>query len=330
MKREEAPLVSVLMPARNAERTISASIESVLGQTLADTELIVIDDGSDDRTGSIARRYREQDRRVTVLTTDGVGASAARNAGLVQASGRYVAMLDADDLAVPQRLERQVRFLEHDRALAGAASRAVLFVKEGKPLGFSAVSGPASRTELWRTAATGKLLVFAHSTVIWRADALRSLGGFDRRFQQAEDAELVNRAVYRHGLPLVVMPEALVWYRITATGLSSQGLALQRRVLRYLEERNRAWLSGETPRDIDSYLADPLSIRTRSRWWRHDVGATLYRRAGIDVGEDRLARAIPQLVGAVALHPRYVAGKLWRQRFARPMAAAPPQVSPDA
>jgi hypothetical protein len=224
-------------------------------------------------------------------------------------------MLDADDVALPERLERQVRFLESWPGLAGAASRAILFVRPGKPLGVSAVAAPASIEDLNRLKASGRLLVLCHPTMMWRRDSLLALDGYDERFTQACDAEVVNRAVYLRGWPFLVMQEPLVWYRLSPSGMSSRGLAQQRRMLRYLEVRNRAWIRGVPAPSLESFLSRPVGTRTRMTWWRHDTAAELYRRAGINIGLRAWGRAIGSLVAAAALHPRYVLSKLWHQRI---------------
>lgn len=312
---QEGPLVSVVMPARNAASTIGGAIESLLAQSITDWELLIVDDGSDDDTAAVAGRYGASDRRVRLLAGPAKGEPAARNVALAEARGRLIAMLDADDLALPGRLERQARFLDANPDLVAAASLAVLFVREGTPLGLSAVTGPATRSELARLAARGSLLVLCHPTLMWRAEAIKVLGGYNERFGQGCDAELVNRAVYAHGLSLLVIQEPLVWYRISANGMSSRGLALQRRFLRYLERRNEAWVTGGPVPDLDAFLEGASDLRTRWRWWRHDTGATLYRRGAISLGEGAWTRAVPPLAGAAAMHPRYVFGKLWRQRI---------------
>jgi glycosyltransferase involved in cell wall biosynthesis len=322
-----SPDVSVLMPARNAASTIGRSIDSVLRQTLPDWELIVVDDGSSDDTGAIAGRYAKADPRIRVVEGPAEGEPAARNAGLDLARGRYIAMLDADDLAIADRLERQTRFMDDDPGLSATASVAVLFVREGVPMGRSAVTGPSSRTELERLTRDGTLLVLCHPTLMWRTAAIHGLHGYDPRFVQACDAELVNRAVYRHGMTIVVIQEPFVWYRISAGAMSSRGLAAQRRYLRYLELRNHAWIDGGPTPDLAAFLDERGDLRRRWRWWRHDTGAIHYRRGGILLGEGSPGRAALHLGTAAVMHPRYVFAKAWQQRVsprARRACIAPP------
>jgi glycosyltransferase involved in cell wall biosynthesis len=313
----ERPTVSVVMPAKNAGSTIADAIKSVLDQSFRDWELIVINDGSSDATESVVREYLPRDSRIRLLQTEGKGEPAARNIGLNAARGRWVAMLDADDMASPARLSQQTAFLERHPRLFAVASRAMLFVDPDRPLGLSAVESPTTMGELRSLRQRGHLFVFCHPTLTFNAEVLRGIGGYDESFFQACDAELVNRAVYLHGLPTLLMNEVVTWYRLSPEGMSSQGLALQRKVLRYLEERNLAWLRGRDPQPLQEYLARRIDFRTELRWLRHDTGAIRYRRAGILLGEGHRFRAILNLIQALILHPRYVLAKAPQQRLRR-------------
>src|SRR5690349_24440198 len=103
--------VSVVMPAFNAEATIASAVASVRRQTRGDWELVVVDDGSADRTAALAEMAAALDRRIRVIRQRNQGVSAARNAGIEAATGRYLAFLDADDTWLPGKLQRQVSFM---------------------------------------------------------------------------------------------------------------------------------------------------------------------------------------------------------------------------
>lgn len=106
-----APLVSIMMPAYNAGPFIARAIESVLAQTCADWELVIVDDGSTDETAAIAAAFR--DPRVTLVRQANAGEAAARNTALSLMRGRLLAFLDADDAYLPGHIETAVRYLEH-------------------------------------------------------------------------------------------------------------------------------------------------------------------------------------------------------------------------
>ena len=107
--------ISVITPAYNAEKYISQTIESVKAQTFSDWEMIIVDDASKDNTYTVASQFAEQDERIRVIkqpTNSGV--AAARNAALDAATGDYIAFLDSDDLWMPEKLEKQYKFMENN------------------------------------------------------------------------------------------------------------------------------------------------------------------------------------------------------------------------
>lgn len=118
------PRVSVVIPAHNAAGTLLATVESVLRQTHSDLEVLVVDDGSSDQTYSLAKSL--DDPRVQTIKQDNRGAPAARNTGVRAASGDYIAFLDADDLWVPNKLDRQLGFMRREGARA--SQTAVWFI----------------------------------------------------------------------------------------------------------------------------------------------------------------------------------------------------------
>src|SRR5688500_7204337 len=104
------PTVSVILPVRNGARFLPEALESISAQTLREIEILLIDDGSTDTSPEIAREFARRDRRFIVMSQEHRGIASALNTGIQMARGRYVARMDADDVAVPLRIERQVAF----------------------------------------------------------------------------------------------------------------------------------------------------------------------------------------------------------------------------
>lgn len=112
-------LVSVIMPAFNSERYIVESIESILNQTYRNIELLITDDGSEDNTISIIKSYAQKDSRVKAFFLNGnTGAGSARNNSIKHAKGRYIAFCDSDDVWLPEKLEKQIRFMQEKNAVS--------------------------------------------------------------------------------------------------------------------------------------------------------------------------------------------------------------------
>lgn len=199
-------MVSVVMPVFNGERYLQEALDSVLGQTWTDLELVVVDDGSTDGTAEILRR--QSDDRVRVLSQRNTGIAGALNAGIKAARGRYVARMDADDRSLPDRLSRQLGRLElePDLALLGAS--------------FYSISDDGHRLDLVPTLLADEELrrdlfvrcPFGHGTVVARRQVLLEVGGYDARAVPAEDYDLWSRVMAAHRV--ANLPEALYEYRV--------------------------------------------------------------------------------------------------------------------
>jgi teichuronic acid biosynthesis glycosyltransferase TuaG len=114
------PLISVIIPAYNREQYLGSAIQSVLDQTMSDLEVLIINDASTDQTGSIAEDFAKKDNRVRVIHhTENKHRSGALNTGIEHAQGTYISILDSDDYYVPDKLERQVAFLESNIEVDG-------------------------------------------------------------------------------------------------------------------------------------------------------------------------------------------------------------------
>jgi glycosyltransferase involved in cell wall biosynthesis len=182
------------MPAYNAARYLGEAVESVLTQTFADFELLVIDDGSSDQTPSIAQQYARADPRVRFLPRSHRGLVAVLNEGCREAKARYIARLDADDVALPDRLDRQVAFLdEHpDVALLGGG---MTFIREdGTP--FRDSIPPLDHDLI--VLHLSDYNCFYHSSVLFRRSAWQCLGGYRDTLRHAEDYDLWLRMSERY------------------------------------------------------------------------------------------------------------------------------------
>jgi glycosyltransferase involved in cell wall biosynthesis len=209
-------IASVVMPVRDGERFVVEAVESVLGQTLADLELIVVDDGSTDSTPALLAGLARRDARVRVLTQAPGGLTVGLNAGCVLARAAVIARMDADDVALHDRLERQVAFLETHEDVAVLGGGIVLVDEHGHE--FDREPGQAAPDLSERNA-------LVHGTVAMRADAFRALGGY--RLDQSEDYDLWLRAEERYGV--AALAEPVIRYRFhpgqfSVTKLEQQAL----------------------------------------------------------------------------------------------------------
>jgi glycosyltransferase involved in cell wall biosynthesis len=192
------PLVSVVVPVHDGERFLAAALESALAQTHPRVEVIVVDDGSTDRSAEIAARHP-----VTLVRQDQQGVAAARNAGVAAASGELLAFLDQDDVWLPRKLERQVAALEARPELDFVLAHMEVFLEPGAPhpewLDDSVLQTPSPSA--------------IPSVLVARRRAFERIGGFDPGYRIACDADWLARAKDA-GLEWARLDEALVRYRI--------------------------------------------------------------------------------------------------------------------
>lgn len=217
-------MISCIMAAHNAAGTIRSAVDSVLAQTHGHLELLIVDDGSTDHTRDVLADIRDQ--RVTILSQDRKGPSAARNHGLGRAKGEFVAPIDADDIWLPRKLELQVGALRN-RPDAGVAYGWTDFVDDDLQTMYGDERATVEGDVL--DALLRLNFISCGSTTMIRREALERVGGFDESLRAAEDWELYTRLAARYSF--VVVPEVIVWYRRTPRSLSSHFWLMERNFL---------------------------------------------------------------------------------------------------
>ncbi|NEP60708.1 MAG: glycosyltransferase [Symploca sp. SIO2G7] len=208
------PLISVIIPAYNAEKTILETIESVLQQTFADFELIVINDGSQDST--LALLSGVTDPRFQVFSFPNAGLAASRNRGVARAKGEYISFIDADDLWTPDKLELQLQALQANPEAAVAYSwtdcidEAGQFLRSGSHL---SISG-----DVYVNLLVSNLLENGSNALI-RQQALQEIGDSDESIAAGQDRELFLRLAAKY--PFVAVPRPQILYRVSAQAISA-------------------------------------------------------------------------------------------------------------
>ena len=252
------PAVSVLMSVRDGAPWVVDAVASALAQTDPDLELIVVDDGSTDGTAAALAGF--DDPRLRVERRPAAGLTPSLNRALDLARAPLVARLDADDVALPERIERQRRFLDAhpDVGLLGTAAREV--DAAGRPV--AVVTPPLDDRALRR--ALVRRNPFVHSSVMMRRRVLDRVGGYDPALAVAQDYELWMRmsAVTR----LANLPEPLVVRRLVPGRVSA--VRDDERLLAEARVRWRALREGLYPWWCAVFLARPLAARAVPRGLR--------------------------------------------------------------
>ena len=212
--------MSVLLPCRNAEDTLDAALESLVEQTLADFEIVVVDDGSNDGTPGLLAAWAVRDGRVRLLRTPPHGIVSALNTAAGLARGELFARMDADDVAKPIRFERQVKFLEQHPGSAACGTGIHYFPR-------SVVRDGARRYEKWiNSVVTAEDIVrdlfvecpIPHPTLMLRRAEFEQVGGY-RDNGWPEDYDLILR-LWEAGKRLGKVPEKLLEWRESTARLS--------------------------------------------------------------------------------------------------------------
>ena len=207
----QAPDIAVIMAVYNESAYVCEAIESILNQSFTNFEFIIVDDGSTDDSLKKIRSF--DDKRITIIRQENRGASAARNRAVEAARAEYIAVLDSDDVAETNRLEKQYRYLEKHPSVIAVGGLAAVITEEGNYL-------YTIQKEINPEKIKSKLpkMAFIHPTVMFRRNKFIKAGGYPGKFEPMEDCVLFNR-MSRFG-DYANIPEPLIKYRITPASIS--------------------------------------------------------------------------------------------------------------
>lgn len=245
----DRPLVSVIIPAYNSEDFIQQAIESVLCQTHANLEVIVVDDGSSDKTPEIVKALASSDPRVSYIHQINQGQSSARNAGIDKARGRYIAFLDSDDIMLPNKIEEQVSYLEHNPACGLSYCKIFhFFERDSDRLFYFKLPHPSGY--LFEELLAGNFINPLSAVV--RKDLLDKFGGFPSELKFAEDQCLWLKLSY-HRVRFDYLDKPLAHYRIRSRSLTNQANYLVESGMNSLRLMHlvKSWMTEEEIKKID-------------------------------------------------------------------------------
>ncbi|PZD73235.1 UDP-Glc:alpha-D-GlcNAc-diphosphoundecaprenol beta-1,3-glucosyltransferase WfgD [Acaryochloris thomasi RCC1774] len=208
------PKVSIIIPAYNSMVFLPETVECVLSQTFSDFELLIVNDGSSDNI--IDWTAQQTDPRICLISQENRGAPIARNTGLEQAKGDYIAFLDSDDLWDSTKLEKQVLLLDKNPDIGVAYVWTRLMDRHGKPL--DRVWASKASGHVWKRIAVQDNMIASGSVPLVRRDCFNVVGGFDPNLRGQQDWDMWVRLAskYRFGL----IPEILSFHRHHQSSMS--------------------------------------------------------------------------------------------------------------
>ena len=307
------PLATFLVPAYNAMPNIVETVKSMQSQTDSNFAAIVINDGSTDGTEDFLEHLR--DERFTVIHRSNAGYVDALNFGAELVRTKYISRLDADDISLPQRLEKQLQFLEtnHDVAAVGTRMGYIYGRSRHFCVGFGryaiqpSYAPPMKTPPLWNPAQDGQTI--PHPSVMMRTDAFRSVGGY-RSLAPTEDLDLWLR-LCDAGHKLACLDEVLTLYRVSTTSVSSLSFYKQIQTTRYVYHCHECRVEKRPEPTFESYTSSnalsPNELRNaKSRFrLRLAMGVLL---------SGRIIQGLAQLLGIMATNPHMILGKI-RERW---------------
>ncbi len=281
------PIISVIIPAYNAERTILETIESIQQQTFSDFEIIVINDGSTDKTLELLQNIK--DNRLKILSYENGGVCVARNRGISHATGELIAFLDADDMWTPDKLELQLAALQQHPE-AGVAYSWTYFMYEqegsvvpGKPVFFEGNVYPKLLVE--------NFIAHGSNLLIWRK-VIESVGEFDSTFPHCADWDFYLRLAAQY--PFVLVPKHQIFYRQSSGSMTSKIDGIEKQMLKLFEK------SYQTAPSEYQYL------KNQSLAWLYAYCTQQYLQHSTDLNE--VNKAGHKLWTAICWHPQILLG----------------------
>lgn len=222
---ETAPAVSVLMPVYNNEPHLTGAVESILDQTFDDFEFIIINDGSTDSSSATLNALARRDSRIRLYERPNTGYCRALNEGLGYVRGEFIARMDADDIAMPDRFERQVAYLRQHPDCVALGGRVLLIDEDDDPI--REMCHEQTHEEVDAAHMDGKGGTIIHPAMMARRTAIEAINGYDESFDFAEDLDFFLRLA-EHGR-VANLPDIVLHYRQHLSSIGYSKSEIQQR-----------------------------------------------------------------------------------------------------
>jgi glycosyltransferase involved in cell wall biosynthesis len=258
--------------------------------------------------------YARRDTRIRPFRQENRGISEAMNRGIQEARNDWIARLDADDIALPHRLERQLMAARTNPKVAAWGAYAYHINEKGRILSLS-TPGPTSEEEFFNFLQQGNPVYVISTTAFMQKRFVLEVRGYDPRFDCTEDLELFDRLADLG--PILAIPEPLVRVRIHSGSITMQRFSKMRMFTRYIRARRRAKAAGVQPPSWEEFIQEyqSRSIFIRLRRCVDDISQYFYRRFGVSIANGRYVRAAAYFAFSAILKPRYTLLRAWNQRF---------------
>ena len=299
------------MSMRNAARYVEQAVQSISNQTVRDFEFVILDNASGDNSVEIVMRLAAQDPRIRLVRSErDLGHSGGLNRALEYCTARWIARMDADDVALPERFERQLDFLEKNPDVTVTSCLAHYIDADGQRTG-KTVSDLTSREAFRRYMQNNDAIGILHPGAMIDRQLLVSAGGYRREFGPANDIDLWGR-LCDLGALILVQPEYLMEYRLHGESIMASDFMDARHRFQWSRACMRARRAGNAEPAFEAFL----EARRNAPWWlrlnrwRKSNAKRFYRRSGECYAAGRAARAMFDFGVATLLEPTYTLPRL--------------------
>jgi glycosyltransferase involved in cell wall biosynthesis len=302
-------LVSVIIAVYNGQEYLSSTIESVLHQTYEHFELIIVDDGSTDNSLTILTEYKSQDSRIKLITQSNQGVSAARNTAIQESKGEWIFLMDQDDIAMSNRLERQLKFIKENPDVTVASYQAYLITDNHRVIGVTGCR-PTSREQFKHMLSENSS--FAINWPAIRKDVVVEAGGY--RNVYPEDIDLYDR-IAENGHLILVQDEFLMKYRIHSQMFSFQRLGPNSHLIYpWLTARKLARLHYEPEPSLEEFSVvwRRKKLIERLSTWMVNKSLNFYKLAGYNFIQKRYLQMLLFLSISICMYPPITLQRLYR------------------
>ena len=277
MPMSQPPIVSVLLPVYNGDRYLAAAIESILGQSFRDFELLIIDDGSTDRSRQRLERYAAQDDRIRLISRENRGLVYTLNEMLGLARGEFLARMDADDVSLGDRLALQVKFLQQHSDYVCVGGAYDLIDPKGRTVLHSVM--PETNPAIQQALLSGQTII-NHPCAMIRRSALQQIGGYNEAMRTVEDLDMLLR-LGEIGL-LANLPDTVLKYRFHRQSVSAKHSDFQQQMIRTACQQawQRRGIVGQVKAERSWYRPGRDRISRQAfwqqyGWWAFNQGLRL-------------------------------------------------------
>ena len=305
-------MVSVILPVYNQEKYLQETIQSILDQSFQQFELIILDDGSTDNSARIIREFTGRDTRIRAYYNANAGKSISTNYLVGQARGEWCAFIDADDVMLPGRLQRQVALHTQSAGVHASSCNCYYINGQGNLFGTQRYNGLGTIAEYRATIKRKKFITCSYTGLMVNKTTFIEVGGLNPMYEPCEDFEFLNRFV-EAGFVLLVIPEVLMKYRIHSSAVTIQKPILVLDTITFVKHNIKLRRLGQPEVNYQAFSAiqNKYSWLTKFNKMRFNYSMIFFRNAGFAILSKKYLAFTWQIATSLMLSPDYVLKKVW-------------------